>query len=1101
MFQHLEVGQTLEQGSFGTIPSKIVRRTSIEESKFVSHNDMRKAGNIRKLTRGLTPTSTIDLDWLLKEDEHGMVDLNLCWATARLCPTKLIEVDIDCPSWKVFNAKLSQSHVFTTSIGYCPFLPNAPTNPAVVKEALQLCIKASSKLGMNHTVVTQDEAVYEISYTLRKNKPEDFPNLILRLGGFHLLMNYIGAIGKIMSGSGLKDMLVASEIVHEGTANKILAGRGYYQSVNAHMRAYEAMLYMWWSAFEDFCLANELQMSCFDEFNDRVNELDDNINGENKDAITALSDIKHFLEQTRPVIDKFNDSRSKYKLHQFWLNYIAMIETLLLYTHAEREGIWSEHLSATSKMAKIITAADHLKYTKVLVTYLEEMRNLPNQAPEIEREFQNGHFTVKRTPHKFNSIWTDMTLECSQNCDAKGRSGQAGLKGVTMKERTQEKWFVTLPFSASVTSSLKTMLKMDETENVHHEDNRAQENREYVQREAITDLFSADMINPFKYDECNDIVNIESGLKATGLVEKDLLEFEERGKSSVESYINTGKITKVKLHTCMELDKSVKPTKSKKQQNTYLTEELQVLKRALIERERDQSEATDLSDITSYELRSYPPSLAEVDKGTNEVNLRGGNKSSLLETLRKRSGIEKWPDTIPRLELDHKCVYVIDVMGVIRTVKPHESEDSETYAKRVFHTLVTRYKCSDLHLVADRYDGLYDIEDSSGGHVDLKDASGCRKRRKQSIKTYDIVKGHNLKHFDEILMNNSSKANLLSFLFETWLASGRGDIPPNTRVYLSGGFGNRLKAAVIDSNGECDMADDERELLTSTHEEADTRVFLHARLAAKLGCTRIVIRASDTDIVVIGLYLCNRLRELGVHELFIQTADYFIPVHDIANELSQSETNMLPFVHAISGCDTNGYIYGKGKRAFIKAIEPDTATEIASISTHLETAVHIDRQTIDNAIAIATAIFVRMYTRGKFENLDSLRSHLYYAGKKTLETLPPTDDALEQHVLRTIYQTAIWVRADQPTPTVIDPFAFGWTTADGVTKPVMMTRGHVPINLTKDTFCRCKKMCTRNCSCNKKGVKCENSCVCRGQLATCSRAHFEEEDVFEMSAM
>jgi hypothetical protein len=81
-------------------------------------------------------------------------------------------------------------------------------------------------------------------------------------------------------------------------------------------------------------------------------------------------------------------------------------------------------------MAEVIVAADHTKYTKAVVSYLEEMRKLPETAPEVQTEFENGRFAVKRSPGKFNMIWTDMALECSQNCDAKGRSGQAGLKGV-----------------------------------------------------------------------------------------------------------------------------------------------------------------------------------------------------------------------------------------------------------------------------------------------------------------------------------------------------------------------------------------------------------------------------------------------------------------------------------------------------------------------------------------------------------------------------------------------------------------------------------------------------------------------------------------------
>ncbi len=77
-------------------------------------------------------------------------------------------------------------------------------------------------------------------------------------------------------------------------------------------------------------------------------------------------------------------------------------------------------------MAKVIAAADHQKYVQAVITYLEEMKALPQTAPEVYEEFETGHFTVKRAVGTFNGIWTDMALECSQNCDAKGKLDKLG---------------------------------------------------------------------------------------------------------------------------------------------------------------------------------------------------------------------------------------------------------------------------------------------------------------------------------------------------------------------------------------------------------------------------------------------------------------------------------------------------------------------------------------------------------------------------------------------------------------------------------------------------------------------------------------------------
>ena len=97
-------------------------------------------------------------------------------------------------------------------------------------------------------------------------------------------------------------------------------------------------------------------------------------------------------------------------------------------------SIWREHehLTAVTALLNVITAVDHLKYAKTVVTYLSEMKAFPQAAPEVAEEFQQGNFVVKRACGSYNGICTDMALECSQKCHAKCKTGQAGLKGVTM---------------------------------------------------------------------------------------------------------------------------------------------------------------------------------------------------------------------------------------------------------------------------------------------------------------------------------------------------------------------------------------------------------------------------------------------------------------------------------------------------------------------------------------------------------------------------------------------------------------------------------------------------------------------------------------------
>ena len=58
-----------------------------------------------------------------------------------------------------------------------------------------------------------------------------------------------------------------------------------------------------------------------------------------------------------------------------------------------------------------------------------------------------------------------------------------------------------------------------------------------------------------------------------------------------------------------------------------------------------------------------------------------------------------------------------------------------------------------------------------------------------------------LGNFKEIVQNNTSKSNLLFFLFEIWSHSFDA-IPANTNIFLSGGFISRLNMKVVSFEGK-----------------------------------------------------------------------------------------------------------------------------------------------------------------------------------------------------------------------------------------------------------------------------------------------------------
>ena len=84
-----------------------------------------------------------------------------------------------------------------------PLFPQTPTNPVVVQTSLDYFISLSLQLGQEKTVVTCDQAMYDIIKCLVVKCPERCKDVIVRLGGFHIATNFLGSIGFFMKESGI----------------------------------------------------------------------------------------------------------------------------------------------------------------------------------------------------------------------------------------------------------------------------------------------------------------------------------------------------------------------------------------------------------------------------------------------------------------------------------------------------------------------------------------------------------------------------------------------------------------------------------------------------------------------------------------------------------------------------------------------------------------------------------------------------------------------------------------------------------------------------------------------------------------------------------
>ena len=170
--------------------------------------------------------------------------------------------------------------------------------------------------------------------------------------------------------------------------------------------------------------------------------------------------------------------------------------------------------------------------------------------------------------------------------------------------------------------------------------------------------------------------------------------------------------------------------------------------------------------------------------------------------------------------------------------------------------------------------------------------------------------------------------------------------------------------------------------LHADHEEADTRLLLHAQHAAKDGA-RVVIQSPDTDVLVLSVSHCE---EIGCQELWFRTGVKerirYIPVHKIAARLGRPMCKAIPAFHALIGCDTTRSLSGIGKKNAWKVLCRD--------ESHQESLARFGlTPNIDRSTAAQTEAFICSLYRSPKEPIsttDELRNSMFCHKKQSSES-------------------------------------------------------------------------------------------------------------------
>ena len=280
----------------------------------------------------------------------------------------------------------------------------------------------------------------------------------------------------------------------------------------------------------------------------------------------------------------------------------------------------------------------------------------------------------------------------------------------------------------------------------------------------------------------------------------------------------------------------------------------------------------------------------------------------------------------------------------------------------------------------------------------------------------------------------------------------------------------------------CTHARDTADLAPCTHEEADTRLLLHVKDAVNQGFTKVSIRTVDTDVVVLAV---TAAEQLNMDELWVAfgsgKAFRFIAAHEIAQTLGPDKCRGLPAFHAFTGCDTVSCFGGRSKKTAWetwKVYDEVTATFCALSATP-------NPSIVDDSLNTLERFVVLLYDRtSSHEHVNDARKQLFTQKQRAMDALPPTREALRQHIRRTAYQAGYcWGQMMVPAADLPSPSEWGWVKTD-TGWDICWTILPEATNASRQLLrCGCKKGCRGQCKCRKAILQCTALCHCSGLCA------------------
>ena len=783
------------------------------------------------------------------------------------------------PNWSGFMTENSVGeYPGKSTVTILPVIDLDPTNMSCIYSTLKFVEEQAKALNQKTPVLTFDQLLWLKATEIVTAKSM---NIVLILGGFHLMMSFLGSIGMVMNGSGLSEAL--GTVYGTNAVKHMMTGKAISRSLRGHFlvasaltakliskyipQAYADSLYSEQdedlpreddSDIDEYIIENQTLAS---EPTNQMTEVEmgsiqhllSTLTDEPESAVIEIASSKE-IRKLENIVETYKDDLSSIsRTSKLWVQYLHYIELVQLFIRAERTGNWDLHIVSVTKMINLFAATGHIHYAKSARVYVQKMMELPKDYPWLYTKFAtNGYHTVRRSDRFWAGLWTDLIIEQVLMRTIKSRGGLTRGRGVNESVRVM--WVNSMHRCASVHSAMCNLTGMQHrTSEQHIELGKSRMKQDNEDLKKIMQWF--EIHNPFDAND-SSLKSLSTGLTVSDKIDVNCDEAEKIGhriQCSLDGItLEDAKIKRKDKVTTLDC---LRPGVQIEKNMVHIDPNILFTRLTAILQNED-----DIAAQFSYELTPEPTTLFK------DGLMRKSSKSVLRNSFLKK--------VTPTIDTEADAC-IIDGGALLHKVKwlPNSSYGDviEQYVNFVKMRYITKYS-----LVCVVFDGY--VDQFSNKAEEQFRRSGLTS---SNIKIKDSMRVTTTR--EAFLRNSNNKEQLIEELSQHLERSGC----------------NTTK-----STGDADVL-----IVKKGLEYAENK--------------NVVVMADDTDILVLMMYHWTE----NLKEMFFGTETTekghrkSLKYWNIRKLLEvQPLKNYLLFAHAWTGCDTTSATHQKGIYQFLNSI-------------------------------------------------------------------------------------------------------------------------------------------------------------------------------------